>query len=106
MGNQICKKENGETYKNVIGSDKRDHCSCGSWKEHWKKFSREKWQSKCSVEGCSESADLGAHVHIAGEKKEWIVPMCTACNNDWDKEFQLEANTILVSANKSETCDA
>ena len=105
MENQICEKENGEIYRNVIGSDERK-CSCGSWKEHWKKFSGKKWPSECSVKGCSESADLGAHVHIVGEKKEWIVPMCTNCNNDPDKTFQLKANTILVSANKAETCDA
>lgn len=105
MEYQICKKDNGETYKNVIESDERK-CTCGSWKEHWKKFSIKNWPSECSVKGCGRNADLGAHVHVVGEKKEWIVPMCIDCNNDWNKKFQLKANTILVSANKSETCGA
>ena len=79
-------------------------CSCGTWKDHWLKYSNKSWPSNCSVRGCTNSPTLGAHIYnsaVAGEK---IIPMCSSCNG-LDSKFDLNADVTLVSANKAETCD-
>ena len=36
-------------WKNKVGTADRA-CKCGSWKNHWIKFSDKAWPAKCSVE--------------------------------------------------------
>lgn len=57
-------------WKNKVGTADRA-CKCGSWKNHWIKFSGKEWPAKCSVVGCNNSATVGAHVYnknVSGEK--------------------------------------
>jgi hypothetical protein len=94
---------NGWKNKNRT-SDRK--CKCGSWKQHWINMSGKKWPSKCSVEGCLETPSEGVHIiNINGISGEWIVPGCFSCNGKSDV-FSLRAGTILVSANRHETCEA
>lgn len=89
-------------WKNKRGTGNRN-CRCGSWKQHWLNFSGRGWPNNCCVKWCGEEAEVGAHIfnlRVSGEK---IVPMCRACNNR-DDNFDLNADTVLVSANQSETC--
>jgi len=100
-------------WKNKCGtSDKK--CNCGPWKAHWEKFSKEKFDEQlCSNEECPDKAkrrkaEHGAHVIHSGanDRKEWIVPLCAKCNNTENTEpFDLRVGTILVWANKGETCE-
>ncbi len=89
-------------WKNKAGTGTRS-CACGSWKNHWIKFSGKTWPAKCSVSGCSNEPTLGAHVYNSNVNGEKIVPMCDSCNK-LSGEFSLRDGTILVSANQSETC--
>lgn len=90
-------------WKNKKGTGERI-CRCGSWARHWVNFSEQPWPDYCSVEGCYEKASLGAHVYQPPSKEEYIIPMCDDCNHKTDL-FDLKSDVILVSANKSKTCD-
>lgn len=90
-------------WKNINGTSDRQ-CNCGSWLKHWENATG-RTAFYCSVYGCSNFAEVGAHVHdtyglIAGHR---IVPMCRACNNRSDA-FDLSAGVETVSANVSQTC--
>lgn len=90
-------------WKNKKGTCARS-CKCGSWKQHWINYSKKSWPDNCSVDGCTNSPTLGAHVinpSVSGEK---IVPMCDSCNQK-EGSFSLKTSATLVSANKEETCD-
>ena len=87
--------------KNLNGTS-ANKCNCGSWLEHWEKFS-EKKRGTCSKVGCAAKATVGAHVQKDGSTDEawYIVPLCDGCNKGV-KSFEVE--TTLVSANVSKTC--
>jgi len=90
-------------WRNKKGTGERN-CKCGSWKDHWIKFSGKEWPDLCSVAGCEEKPTLGAHIinsNVSGEK---IVPMCDSCNKSADV-FSLKSGISKVSANTSETCE-
>ncbi len=89
-------------WKNKVGTGNRS-CICGSWKNHWIKFSGKAWPSKCSIANCSNSPTIGAHVYHSNVSGEKIVPMCDSCNK-LSGEFTLRNGTTLVPANQSETC--
>ena len=91
-------------WKNKKGTSNR-FCKCGSWKNHWLKFSGKSWPEKCSVLHCCNIATLGAHIinnddNVSGE---YIAPFCDSCNK-LDDKFDLKSNTIVFSANINETC--
>ena len=88
-------------WKNKKGTAER-FCRCGSWKNHWMNNSGKAWPFCCSVAGCINRADVGAHIINSESREEWIVPMCRDCNQRTD-EFVLSIETILVSANKEKT---
>ena len=90
-------------WKNKVGTAERA-CKCGSWKNHWIKFSGKSWPSTCSVSGCNNKATVGAHVYNKNVSGEKIIPACDSCNKRADA-FSLKAGVTLVSANKSETCE-
>ena len=90
-------------WKNKVGTADRA-CKCGSWKNHWIKFSDKAWPAKCSVEGCNNSATVGAHVYNKNVSGEKIIPACDSCNKRTD-HFSLKYGVTLVSANKSERCE-
>lgn len=90
-------------WKNKNGTSDRS-CYCGTWKQHWINYSKKNWPLICSVKGCSNSAEVGAHVYNTNiSKKEYIVPMCKSCNR-LTEEFYLNKDVVLVNANVSETC--
>ncbi len=79
-------------------------CTCGTWEEHWLNFSNESWPESCSVEGCLNSATVGAHVinpQIFGER---IVPMCGLCHQSRGS-FNLKTNIAVPSAVTEKTCN-
>lgn len=78
-------------------------CKCGSWMDHWIKFSKESWPTSCSVANCSSPPTLGAHIINPEVQGERIVPMCYSCNG-LDTQFNLKGGVSLVKANTSETC--
>ncbi len=88
--------------RNLNGtSDKK--CRCDSWLEHWEIFSKST-AKKCSVIGCAQDAEVGAHVIKCNstDKEHYIVPMCQGHNKSTENSITVEKE--LVSANVSETC--
>jgi len=88
-------------WKNKNGTADRS-CRCGSWKNHWLNNSGKQWPFFCSVAGCMRKPEVGAHVINSESREEWIVPMCTECNQRTD-EFSLSLDTTPVPANKEKT---
>ncbi len=91
-------------WKNKAGTGVRS-CTCGTWKQHWINHSNKSWPSACSVQGCTNSATLGAHIYNTNVTSEKIVPMCDSCNKLQD-EFSLKVGVTLVPANKSLSCES
>lgn len=81
-------------WRNQNGTSER-HCSCGSWKNHWKNHSGTNWPTKCSVEGCNNNATLGAHVYSNSVSGEQIIPACDSCNQRTDS-FYLKWGCIKI----------
>ena len=78
-------------------------CKCGTWKQHWITYAKQSWPLNCSVDGCYNSATLGAHVYNSTVVGERIVPMCNSCNG-LTSSFSLKGGVVLPSANTSSTC--
>ena len=94
---------NFPVWKNKKGTSGRS-CCCGSWKQHWINISALPWPSKCSVVGCHNPAEVGAHIYNSlGSRNEYIVPMCKPCNGK-NEAFAIDDDVVKVSANVSETC--
>lgn len=92
-------------WKNKGGTGDRA-CHCNSWKNHWVNYSRGNWPSGCSVEGCGNKAEVGAHIYNESPDvtNEYIAPFCDSCNKK-SSVIKLKGGTTLVRANKQETCE-
>lgn len=91
--------------KNINGTSVNT-CKCGSWLEHWKKYSNQD-VDYCSEITCLNNVDLvGAHVQIANstEMSWYIIPLCKT-HNAYTGEMDIVANRAMVLANKKLTCD-
>lgn len=89
-------------FKNVSGTGDRS-CGCGSWKDHWIKFSGAHW-GECQSGACRNAATVGAHVIIVGgDGTHKILPLCDAHNRSAEVQTVWQ-NAVLVSANVSQTC--
>jgi hypothetical protein len=88
---------------NCTGTGDRG-CSCGSWLDHWKKFSKQAVPTYCPAKDCYNKELLGAHVTIEGQSGQWILPLCGDCNKKTGA-FEYGDSYTPVSANKSETCE-
>lgn len=68
--------------KNINGTANRTPNGYSSWIDFWKAEKRMN-HCGCSKLGCEEMDDIvGAHVFIVDETStEYIVPLCSACNN-------------------------
>lgn len=90
--------------KNIKGTSDNT-CNCGSWLEHWRKFSvKKKLPTFCSEKSCGEAPAVGAHVQKdnSNDNSWYIVPLCNAHNK---KTASLDLKDVeLVSANVKETC--
>ena len=81
-------------------------CTCGSWLDHWEKFSGQSLTTFCPQVTCVQKPAVGAHVQkdASGDSGWYIVPLCKAHNGKKGQTLDISDNVILVSANVSETC--
>ncbi len=91
--------------KNINGTS-NNTCKCGSWLQHWEKYSglKANW---CSEINCLEKENLvGAHVQKADaiDTNWYIIPLCKSHNADTEEMNVMISNT-LVLANIKLTCD-
>ena len=75
------------------------------WLDFYEKKSKTS-NNECSVLGCSEKAEVGAHVYREGNSQDvYIVPMCYGHNNSDNKsdnksdKFDLKGNITLIKRN-------
>jgi hypothetical protein len=82
------------------------NCECGTWLDHWKRFSRQDVPRFCPTAGCWQAAQVGAHVqkNSPTDRNEYIVPLCKGCNAKLGAPLEISDNVALVSANISGTC--
>ena len=87
--------------KNLNGTaDRRPPTGYVSWKDFWK-AKKGYWPSKCAVYGCTDTADVGAHVKkVNSVDNSWyIVPVCSYHNNQFGKELTVD-DSMLVPLNR------
>ena len=63
------------------------------------KYDESKKFSSCSCSGCTESANVGAHVQkdSAVDRKWYIVPLCNSCNvSKKNKVFEVRDNDLVA----------
>lgn len=91
--------------RNINGTSDKT-CKCGSWIDHWKKFSGQSIPEYCPAEGCLNKSLVGAHVQKdSNSDNNWyIFPLCSTCNNKKGESLVVSDTYKLVSANVSETC--
>ena len=77
-------------------------CNCNSWLDHWANFSNNGLPVMCSVIGCNNQADVGAHVRKNTSSSKFIIPLCKY-HNSQGGQLSIK-NVPLVSAIVSETC--
>ena len=90
---------------NNINGTSENKCSCGSWLEHWKKYSGQLFPNYCSERSCTKKPEVGAHVQKDNsyDNSWYIIPLCGE-HNKQAKSLDVSDSTVLVSANTSQTC--
>lgn len=93
--------------KNINGTS-NNSCKCGSWLNHWKKYSEQQLPSYCPESSCVEKPEVGAHVQkdSGGDSSWYIVPLCKIHNAKKDTTLTISDSVTLVSANVGNTCGA
>lgn len=91
--------------KNINGTSDTI-CKCGSWLNHWKKFSGQNTPLTCPVVGCKNTDLVGAHVQLDSytDNNWYIYPLCNS-HNVRGGTLDVSNSFNLVRANKAETCD-
>lgn len=91
--------------KNINGTS-ANICKCGSWLEHWKRFSDQQLPPNCAEKKCFEKPEVGAHVQKDDDNDNnwYIVPLCTEHNAKTEESIDIVDNIVLISANVSFTC--
>jgi hypothetical protein len=93
------------TVKNLNGTS-QNKCKCGSWLQHWVKFSKRSLPQFCIQATCGEKPEVGAHVQKddKNDRSWYIIPICQK-HNKKEETFEIMSGTDwLVPANVSETC--
>lgn len=91
---------------NNVNGTSDSTCGCGSWLDHWKRFSGQPLPSYCPERTCWKKPEVGAHVQkdSSSDRSWYIVPLCMDHNRQTGKSLDLLDGTALVSANVSQTC--
>lgn len=91
--------------KNINGTSDNT-CKCGSWLDHWKKFSDQKVPTYCPETICTQKPEVGAHVQKDGstDTSWYIIPLCAKHNGEKGKSLTVSDSVKLVPANVNNTC--
>lgn len=88
-----------------INGTSDNSCRCGSWLDHWKRYSGSSLPQWCVEETCDKEPEVGAHVQKNSiyDESWYIIPLCKEHNSL--KGRSLEINDVeMVSANVAKTC--
>jgi hypothetical protein len=91
--------------KNINGTSDNT-CKCGSWLDHWKKYTGQAVPTHCPESKCTQKPEVGAHVQkdSASDDAWYIIPLCKTHNAEKGKSLTVSDNVALASANVSKTC--
>lgn len=91
--------------KNINGTSDNT-CKCGSWLDHWKKFSSQSLPTYCPEEKCTQKPEVGAHVQkdSSTDSRWYIIPLCKTHNGKTGETLNVSDIVKFVSANVKETC--
>jgi hypothetical protein len=80
-------------------------CRCGSWLQHWIKFSGRQ-TGICNAFGCFRSDLAGALVQkdTSYDMDWYVIPFCTLHNGS-TIPIEVVSGTVLVPVNKQMTCE-
>ena len=83
--------------KNLQNTALRSPNGYDSWKDYWMAKAGKNWPYYCPVPGCSERAEVGAHVKLANSysNKWYIVPLCYKHNNNHDATFYVDSEMLV-----------
>lgn len=92
--------------KLIIQTPDGSTCSCGTWLDHWNKFSGQAASTLCPVMMCVEKTEVGAHVQREGQpaKGTFILPLCKNHSEKAGEVITVNDYLPLVSTNVNETC--
>jgi hypothetical protein len=81
-------------------------CKCGSWLEHWKKYSGQTLPTHCPEETCTQAPEIGSHVQKKSltDRSWYIVPLCHKCDGKTGESLEISDYMTLVAANVDLTC--
>lgn len=82
---------------NIPDTSKNVCSCCGTWIDHWIKHKKVK---PVFCRGCKKKTKdlLGGHVWKVkdrSDRKWYIVPLCSSCNQTPDKEFYVEESDLV-----------
>ncbi|GAB6392933.1 MAG: hypothetical protein MdMp014T_2306 [Treponematales bacterium] len=85
-------------WRNRIGETGQCSVCDAPWKDHWIGLKGEEWPRRCSVRGCHNEAEVGAHIYRENAAGTYyIVPMCRKHNNPAHPEpFELKDDQLAV----------
>ena len=88
-----------------INGTSTNTCKCGSWLNHWKKYSGSQLPAYCPESTCVNKPEVGAHVQKEGSSDRgwYIVPLCSKHNAESGGSIEI-GSIALASANVSTTC--
>lgn len=92
--------------KLIVQNPNGSTCSCGTWLDHWNKFSGQTVPVHCPLLMCVERAEIGAHVRKEGgaDNTTYILPLCKRHTSQPGETIVVNDYLKLVSANITETC--
>lgn len=93
-----------------VPNTENQQCSCGSWKDHWRKFNPNKLaamlQENCAVVGCAGMFEHGGRVRMAGDTTIYIVPLCASCGSSENTApYLIYEHVSMVPADPRATCN-
>ena len=75
--------EDSDLVAHVVGSSGQR----GNWKRFWCEHTNRTWPRTCSIQGCGNAAEVGAHMWVKRCHQTFIVPTCQTCNRDGVHDF-------------------
>jgi hypothetical protein len=91
--------------KNVNGAS-GEACDCGTWMDHWRKFSLQQVPQFCPEERCIRRPEVGAFVQKAPTNDDtwFVIPLCKECSARTGETLTVAEHIALVSVDVDQTC--
>src|SRR5580698_7009283 len=92
--------------KLIVENSNGSTCACGTWLDHWNKFSGQTAPVHCPLLMCVDKTEVGAHVHKEGgpDNATYILPLCARHASQPGETIVVNDYLMLVSASVNETC--